>query len=191
MRRQADLSPRCRPKSAKRVSSSMRTMGEAHGVSARGARFLTCGCCCCRTSVHSVAMSFGPDAARPQEDTVISAVVSISKREHTPYSILRFLHLTSMLTTRRKGETAMVESKRSCEQKKAPFSISTQARLSERGPLPSACFGVYVHLTPLSAQPNVSFKLLCHSLIITMFLSSHSLLYAVPAASALWSSSLA
>lgn len=37
-------------------------------------------------------------------------------------------------------ETAIVHSKTNRQQKKAPFSISTQARLFERGPLPSACF---------------------------------------------------
>jgi hypothetical protein len=68
-------------------------------------------------------------------------MILVGKQELTPDPILQHPHLTSILTTSRKGETAMAESKRSCEQKKAPFSISTQARLSEReGPLPSACF---------------------------------------------------
>jgi hypothetical protein len=56
------------------------------------------------------------------------------------------------------------------EQKKAPFSICTQARLSERGPLPAACFGVYVHLAPLSVQPSVSPQLPCLFLIVTLLL---------------------
>jgi hypothetical protein len=99
------------------------------------------------------------------------------------------LHFTSK--TLRRTETASARKKTNCEQKKAPFSISTQARLSERGPLPSACFGVYVHLAPLSVQPDVVPKLPCFFLIVTLLLSLRLLLYAEPAASALWSSSLA
>ena len=99
------------------------------------------------------------------------------------------LHFTS--GTLRRTETAPARSKTSSEQKKAPFSISTQTRLSERGPLPSACFGVYVHLAPLSVQPDVVPKPPCFFLIVTLRLPLHLLLYAEPAASALWSSSLA